>query len=109
MNQALKIDPRNSEVRNMLNDLNRKMTTTTAAPRKKVMGKSSVFPGIRTMFSSNQNNYTTPDIYDDDYNLDDELIKRSEVIKKSVKYPKKILPVSKPAERRSKVNEKFAC
>ena len=97
LSRSLQIDPKNSEAKNLLNDLNRRTQVVKAGPKKGTTNSNSIFPGIRTMFSSRSNPYASAVPYDDDY--DDEI---SKVVEINEVYPKKILPISKPPSRRSK-------
>lgn len=94
----MKLDPKNSEVKSLLGDLNKR----TQKPGPKKATPSPTFPGIRTMFTSRTNPYIPTTAYDDDY--DDEITKNPEVTEI---FPKTIQPISKLPERRSKVWQFF--
>lgn len=81
----------------MLNDLNRKTTGVKPGPKTPSPLTSPLFPGIRTLFS--QNRGPPPQIYDEDY--DDEVVSKKPAVVET--YPKRIFPVAKPLDRRSKV------
>jgi len=114
---TLKLEPSNVEAKQLLAQISKKTMSTLFGPTSKSASsiqttpntptpstptvRNSIFPGVRTVLGSGGNlNFLNSRMMDDD---EEDLNAKGDCVVDKKQYPKKILPVRKVAERRSKV------